>query len=100
MTLMEIEAAVLSLPEPERESLARKMLASLRKAPLTPAEEQELEALRARLEPQLEEWFSGPAEPMTEEDWESLFRGEYKHPPVSKSPAVPAGWESPRLKGG
>ena len=86
----------MTLPKPERAALARKMLASLAEVPLTPEEEAELEALRQRLEPQLEAWFSGPAEAMTDQDWDALLRGEYKYPPDPESLAVPPGWKSPR----
>lgn len=62
-TLQEIEAAALRLPDKERLHLADKILGSLR-APLSPAEPDEILAEAIRRDAELE---SGNVQPLTEQ---------------------------------
>ncbi len=53
-----------------------------------------MEALGNRIEAQFKEWFAGPSEEMSEEEWAALLRGEYRFQPEEDSWAVPPGWKS------
>jgi Putative addiction module component len=71
ITLQEIEAAVLRLPDKDRLRLADKILGSL-PAPLAPAEPEEILAVAIRRDAELE---SGEVLPLTEEAfWAGVCR--------------------------
>ncbi len=95
MTRTDIEKKILALPARERIALAKLILGSL-------GDERQQE-LRARLSQpptaefsdevlaQVEAGFnSGESREWTNEDWDALKRGEYRHPPDPDSWAIPA----------
>ncbi len=77
MTRTEIEEQALGLPAHERAALAQALSVSLvGEEALPPAEQAELELLRATLEPQLEAWFQGKTVELTDAFWERILSDE------------------------
>ncbi|MDY7093871.1 MAG: hypothetical protein SX243_12945 [Acidobacteriota bacterium] len=67
MTRAEIEQEFLVLPEAERSALLQDVAAG---------EAGRLQALKQAVEAEMARWFEGPAEPMTEADWQHILSGK------------------------
>jgi hemerythrin-like domain-containing protein len=81
MTRAEIEHESLGLPEAERAALVETLVTSLQdserlagiRARLDRIEAAEMEALRRKLDAEMDSWFEGPSVEVTDEVWEEIL---------------------------
>jgi hypothetical protein len=107
MTRAEIEQELLALPEADRGAVLARMLGTrsdARRAQLlqdvAAGEAGRLQALKQTLEAEMARWFEGPAEPMTEDDWQQILSGERTEEELDRplGLGVPPEWTGKTLR--